>query len=228
MDAKMFYCILGICWRRKPQTWAEWTYYWLRKMNEASSEETYDPIYIRTTPFIAIAWILVRALIGYLIARVRSPNKDAPEQPIANSLAQQIEEKILIETTQYQPMSQEIVNENDQEEFFDAYQMIFESSPNQEAPIAKQFDEDEMARDRNELSAKLQKCSANVETEANEDSAFQITLANPDQQILACKSRPLPFRMREKVREAIQQQLEAEIIRLSLMQKNWKKRKKRK
>jgi hypothetical protein len=133
---------------------------------------------------------------------VRSPNKDAPEQPIASSHAQLIEEKTLIETPKYQPMSQEIVNENDQEEFVYAYQMIYEdSSPNQDASIEKQIDEDEMARDRNELSAKLQKCSANLETEDNEDSAFRITLANPDQQSLACKSRPLSPSERESTRK---------------------------
>jgi hypothetical protein len=110
------------------------------------------------------------------------PNKDAPEQPIVNSFAQQIEEKTLIETRKYQPTSQEIVNENDQKEFVDAYQIIYEkSSSNQDSPIEKQVEEDEMARDRNELSAKLQKFSANLETEANEDSAFRITLATPDQ-----------------------------------------------
>ena len=53
----------------------------------------------------------------------------------------------------------------------------------------------------------------------NFDQAFQITLVNPDQEPIACKSRPLPFHLKKKVKQALDDQEKAGIIRKS--KSNW-------
>lgn len=85
MDAKTVYCILGMCWHRKPETWAEWAYHWLPMMRETSNDWTYDLIYVRTTPFIAIALMVVGALIGYLITRGRPSRRETPAHALATT-----------------------------------------------------------------------------------------------------------------------------------------------
>jgi hypothetical protein len=87
----MVYCILGMCRQRKPQTWAEWAYYWLRMMRETSSDWTYDLIYIRTTPFIAIALMVFGALIGYLITRGRPSYRETRAHALATTTTETTE-----------------------------------------------------------------------------------------------------------------------------------------
>ena len=88
----------------------------------------------------------------------------------------------------------------------------------------------------------IQRCSAEsskeLESLANMDEAFETALADPNQKLKVCDSRPLP--LQKEVCDAIQQQPEARFIRPSKsslnpigivrvsMQKNWKRRKKRK
>jgi hypothetical protein len=49
----------------------------------------------------------------------------------------------------------------------------------------------------------------------NQDIAFQIKLKNPTHEPMACKSRKIAFHLKEPVRKALNEQLQAKLIRES-------------
>ena len=53
----------------------------------------------------------------------------------------------------------------------------------------------------------------------NNEHAFRIELLDPAQKPINCRSRPLPFNLKNKVKIALDEQLNAKIIRRS--KSNW-------
>ena len=95
-------------------------------------------------------------------------------------------------------------------------------------PIIAEIDEiepeePEIKETRTLLETQLQLCSAKSISELtpwkNYDHAFKIALLNSEQEPIACKSRPLPFHLKKKVKQALDDQERAGIIRKS--HSNW-------
>jgi len=74
-------------------------------------------------------------------------------------------------------------------------------------------------RVRSTIQAKLEECAAgkvtDIDIERNRHTEFNIRLINPNQRPLYCKSRPIPQSIKEMVRIALFEQLEAGLIRNS-------------
>jgi len=74
-------------------------------------------------------------------------------------------------------------------------------------------------RVRSTIQAKLEECAAgkvtDIDIERNRHMEFNIRLINPNQRPIYCKSRPIPQSIKEMVRVALFEQLEAGLIRHS-------------
>ena len=72
---------------------------------------------------------------------------------------------------------------------------------------------------RKELQELLSTCSArsieDLQPQQIDENAFQIRFRDPNQAPITCKSRPIPYHLKERVKIAIQDQLDAKIIRPS-------------
>ena len=83
-----------------------------------------------------------------------------------------------------------------------------------------QFSKIEEAREvvADELKQISAKSVIDLEPTINHDVAFEIEFIDPNQKPLRCKFRPLPYNLKEKVQNEIEQQIEAKIIRPSRSQ----------
>ena len=85
--------------------------------------------------------------------------------------------------------------------------------------VVDEFSDTESYNLRQKLETELGKCSVSSLKELtpwqNLDSAFKIEFIDAEQKPISCKSRPLPFHLKNKVKLAIQDQLDAKIIRPS-------------
>ena len=78
---------------------------------------------------------------------------------------------------------------------------------------------DERARLEKELESCTAKTLAELTPSLNHDYAFEIELLDPLQEPIAFKSRPLPYHLKNKVKQALTDQLKAGIIQHS--QSDW-------
>ena len=81
------------------------------------------------------------------------------------------------------------------------------------------WSEDDLKTVRENIMNKLNEIKANSVTDLtpnkNTDIAFKIDLTDPNQKPITTKSRPLPYHLKQKVREELDRQLKAGIIRKS-------------
>lgn len=86
-------------------------------------------------------------------------------------------------------------------------------------PNSSEEEEEQLLNSREEIQTIFEECSASslvdLVPQANREHAFQIRLRDSSQEPITCKSRPLPFHVKDKVKEAIQEQIDAGIIKPS-------------
>lgn len=229
MSYKGIYCILDICLGQRPMTWTESIEYWLNSVYRGLFNTEYE-LNMTTT---LVAGLMVNFLIlmtaSYFLIK-RKNQQRAHQHQQYNQIPSHHEKPI-----SSQPL---MATEPQNAE----YCCVDSSEETEEIITDNELDEEAIGE---ELSEMIQICSAEsskeLESLANMDEAFETTLIDPNQKLKVCESRPLP--LHGKVRNAIQQQLEARFIRQSKssfhpidivrvtersMQKNWKRRKKRK
>ena len=96
-----------------------------------------------------------------------------------------------------------------------------ESPPEPDVELVK-YSEEQLSEAREKLNEKLITVSArkltDLEPQRNHAIEFKIELVNPNQPPIRCKSRPLPWSLKEKVKTALEEQEAAGIIRKSKSQ----------
>ena len=226
MSYKGIYCILDICLGRRPLTWTESIEYWLNSVYRGLFNTEYE-LNMTTT---LVAGLMVNFLIimtaSYFLIK-RKNQQRAHQHQQYNQIPSHHEKPISSQPL----MATEPQNAQ--------YCCVDSSEETKQIITDDELDEEAIGE---ELSVMIQICSAEsskeLESLANMDEAFETTLIDPNQKLKVCFIPPLP--LQKKVRDAIQQQLEARFIRPSKsslnpidivrvsMQKNWKRRKKRK
>ena len=230
MSYKGIYCILDICLGQRPMTWTESIEYWLNSVYRGLFNTEYE-LNMTTT---LVAGLMVNFLIimtaSYFLIKRKYQRAQQNQHQQYNQIPSHHEQ--LSQPISSQPLMA-IEPQNAQ------YCCVDLSEDTKQIITDDELDEEAIGE---ELSVVIQRCSAEsseeLESLANMDEAFETALIDPNQKLKVCESRPLP--LQTKVRDAIQQQLEArfnrpsksslnsiDIVRVS-MQKNWKRRKKRK